>query len=566
MTPEQVPGTRPAGYAVALAHAARGRRVFPWKPIVKPGKVKPDKQPLTEHGHLDATTDERTIIAWWKRHPDAYAGWALPEGIGLVDIDDPAAFGATGYDLPPGPEQVGTLTRPDGLHRLYRVADGRQTQGTIPGADTRVGGDGWVALYSPEAFVGEPGPAPAWFPRRNGPNGTGTAIAVTRETPARAALATGRLLIPAGQRDGDLASIAGTMIAAGATPEAVEITFGLIDAAGGIEQPAGDRVTEADFHRIAFSVAETAARRAGTEGRNAVADLAVVSWAGLMAEPPTPPPTIRPGIPKVGAVVFAGSPKVGESLWAGQTALESRLPTLLIIEEGSRAGISYRMRVQAAALGIVDPPITVMYRQKIRLDDKASVDRLRAYVAETRPALIVMDPLNRLHSADENKPSQMTPVMDALAALAYDGDGRAVVAIHHVNKPSADRRGDIWDRLRGASSIRSGTDANLILDGDRGDDRKLVGEFRDAEPLIEFLKLDRTALLFRASEAPVAPAKVDPIALRAFVEERGQVVSRQIEEQFSVSRNTAKYALRALGCDEYEGARGALTFSLSTRQ
>lgn len=293
----------------------------------------------------------------------------------------------------------------------------------------------------------------------------------------------------------------------------------------------------------------------------------VISWAALMAEPPEPPPTIRPGIPEVGVAIFAGVPKVGKSLWASQTALESRRPTLLIIEEGSRSGISFRLRRQAFELGIEDPPITVMHRQRIRLDDRASVSRLRAYLAETRPELVILDPLNRLHSADENKPSQMTPVMDALAEIAYDDGGRAVVAIHHVNKPSADRRGDIWDRLRGASSIRSGTDANLILDGDRGNYRKLVGEFRDAEPLLEHLEFDRARLLFLPAAAPeAAPSKVDPIALRLFVEERRQVAAQLVAERFSVSRNTAKYALRALGCDEYAGARGILTFSLGTVQ
>jgi hypothetical protein len=118
MTPEP-------GYVIALAHAARGRRVFPWKPVTKPGKLKPTKQPLTEHGHLDATTDEARIIEWEKRWPGYLAGWALPEGIGLVDVDDPAAMDAAGLDLPPAPEQRGTLNRPDGLHRLYVVPDGR---------------------------------------------------------------------------------------------------------------------------------------------------------------------------------------------------------------------------------------------------------------------------------------------------------------------------------------------------------------------------------------------------------------------------------------------------------
>lgn len=292
--------------------------------------------------------------------------------------------------------------------------------------------------------------------------------------------------------------------------------------------------------------------------------LAMLTFKQLMADAPAPPPELpgprRTGVPKVGVTVIAGSPKVGKTLYASQMALESGLPALLVIEEGSLAGIAYRLSRQADELGIAEPPVTIVHRQRIRLDNRSSVDRLRAVVASQRPSLVVLDPLNRLHGADENRPTQMTPVMDALAGVAYDYSV-AVLAIHHLAKPSQERGGSVWDRFRGASSIRSGTDANLALDG-TGDRVKLVGEFRDAEPLLTYLELDREALLFTAAEAPEAPAKVDPLALRAYVEERRQVTGRQVMEQFEVSKPTAIKALRALGCDEFEGVRGVLSFSL----
>jgi hypothetical protein len=246
----------------------------------------------------------------------------------------------------------------------------------------------------------------------------------------------------------------------------------------------------------------------------------------------------------------AGPPKVGKTLWIPQTALESGRPCLLVLREGSLAGIVYRLSRQADALGVTDPPILVMHRQRARLDARRS-DQLRAIVAAERPALVALDPLNRLPWADENRPSQMTSVMDAMAGIAYDF-GCAVLAVHRLAKPSAKRRGDIWDRYRGASSIRSGTDANLALDGS-GDRVRLVGELRDAEPLSEWLELDREALLFRPADAPEAPSKVDAIALRAFVEGRRQVTAQAVMDEFRVTKNTALRALRALGCDEDAG-------------
>ena len=170
--------------------------------------------------------------------------------------------------------------------------------------------------------------------------------------------------------------------------------------------------------------------------------IAALTWDDLLAEPPEPPPVLEgTPIPKVGVTVLAGPPKVGKSLWSSQHALARR--STIVVEEGSMSGISWRLRRQWDALGGTGAPdLEVIHRQRIRLDDRASVARLRDHVQERRPELVVFDPLNRLHGADENRPTQMTPVMDALAGLAYDF-GTAIVALHHTNKPSQDRRGSI---------------------------------------------------------------------------------------------------------------------------
>lgn len=286
----------------------------------------------------------------------------------------------------------------------------------------------------------------------------------------------------------------------------------------------------------------------------------VLTWADLMAEPADPPPTIRPGVPADGVTVLAGPPKAGKTLLASQWAIESRRPALLVIEEGSLGSLRSRMAKQAEALGVTKPPIRFVHRRRVRLDNRDSIDWILAQCEDAE--LVVCDPLNRLHSADENRPTEMTRVMDGLAEI---GQGRAVLAIHHLAKPSAERRGDPWDRFRGASSIRSGTDANLILETN-GERMHLIGEFRDAEPLSQWLELDRSTLLFGPSDPPEAPTKVDAFALRAFVEERTVVTGRQVQDRFGVSRNTAFAALRALGCDEFSGARNVLSFSLGTRQ
>jgi hypothetical protein len=287
------------------------------------------------------------------------------------------------------------------------------------------------------------------------------------------------------------------------------------------------------------------------------AKMTAMSWTDIMAEPDAPVPTLIPGIPKVGLTVLAGSPKVGKSLFLTQTALTVGR-SLLVFEEGSRSGIAYRLRRQAEALGVSEPDLRLLHLQHIRLDNRDTVKRLRELVAEYRPVMVGLDPLNRLHGADENRPSQMTPVMDALSGIAYDF-GCSVVCVHHLGKPSMERRGDIWDRFRGASSIRSGTDSNLILDT-AADQLHLVGEFRDAEPLSQYLVLDRDTLTFSDGEAPKGTGKVDRTALVALIRERRQVTAREVCEAFKVSKPTALDALEASGADSFAGLRGALTY------
>ena len=92
--------------AVALAYAEAGIPVFPCA-----ASGPRCKQPLTEHGHHDATTDLDQIRRWWTRWPDALVG--IPtgpdSGVWVLDVDGrrlmvfrdpvplPQGLGATAY-------------------------------------------------------------------------------------------------------------------------------------------------------------------------------------------------------------------------------------------------------------------------------------------------------------------------------------------------------------------------------------------------------------------------------------------------------------------------------------
>ena len=80
--------------ATALEYASRGWPVFPVHVPAgggcscgNPGCEHVGKHPRTQHGLLDATTDEATIRQWWTDWPDANIGFATGAASGIVVLD-----------------------------------------------------------------------------------------------------------------------------------------------------------------------------------------------------------------------------------------------------------------------------------------------------------------------------------------------------------------------------------------------------------------------------------------------------------------------------------------------
>ena len=65
----------------ALDYAQRGHPIFPIK-----GRA---KEPLTEHGYYDATTNPAQIHTWWTRWPRANIGLACGHSADVLDVDGP---------------------------------------------------------------------------------------------------------------------------------------------------------------------------------------------------------------------------------------------------------------------------------------------------------------------------------------------------------------------------------------------------------------------------------------------------------------------------------------------
>jgi hypothetical protein len=140
----------------AARYAAAGVPVFPCVPG--------EKRPLTEHGFHDATTDPRTVQAWWMWSPPANIGIPTGQvsGIDVVDIDrytTDSGFAALGRArrarLTTGWAAL-VRTPSGGIHAYYPAHDERrQASWSAPKVRIDFRGDGGYVLAPPSA-VGTP--------------------------------------------------------------------------------------------------------------------------------------------------------------------------------------------------------------------------------------------------------------------------------------------------------------------------------------------------------------------------------------------------------------------------
>ena len=215
------------------------------------------KVPLLEDWPARATSDLDVIDELFAEYPGAAVGIATgaASGIVVVDVDDPEAFGAFCHEhalnMPPTP----TATTPSGgIHYFFQHPGGTVPNRVrfVPGADLR--GDGgqviapsqsgrsWAPSLTPDDVA--PAPLPPVLLEALQARPTGTAPPIADE-------------IPTGQRNGALASLAGSMRRRGMTE--AEILAALIAVNGNRCRPP---LPEDEVQAIAHSVARYEATEA----------------------------------------------------------------------------------------------------------------------------------------------------------------------------------------------------------------------------------------------------------------------------------------------------------------
>jgi hypothetical protein len=145
--------------------------------------------------------------------------------------------------------------------------------------------------------------------------------------------------------------------------------------------------------------------------------------------------------------VAAGSPCLGAF------PVHAPGPVLLYAAEDSatdlRARIETISRVRGISFEQLD--VRVITADSLRLDRIEDQDRLEATLALHRPALLILDPLVRVHAIDENVAGQVAALLGYLRSLQRT-NGAAIALVHHVRK-NASPTSSAGNNLRGSGDL-----------------------------------------------------------------------------------------------------------------
>jgi len=145
----------------------------------------------------------------------------------------------------------------------------------------------------------------------------------------------------------------------------------------------------------------------------------------------------------------------------GHFRVHQRGHVLLYAAEDTGPAIRHRVAGIAAARGVPLEQLAVglIRTPTLRLDDPDDQERLAHTVAKIKPRLLVLDPLVRLHRADENSSADISALLGFLRALQR-AHGVAILIVHHVRKSSASQPGQA---LRGSGDLHAWSDSSLYL-------------------------------------------------------------------------------------------------------
>jgi hypothetical protein len=538
--------------AAALAYASRGWYVVPLHHPVRANNgwrcscgeltcQSPAKHPRTKNGHLDATTHESTIRAWWKLWPRANVGTACgPSGLIVPDIDPrhggDASFEALRARL--GASTFETLTHQTGgggAHYIFHAPPevvekiGSHTNALgpeFPGIDVKAAGGYIVAPPSQHIFgaqytkeLSSPDD-PAELPQQL----ASLLIGFAQQKPSTGAITSER--IPEGTRHDRLFRAACALRRQGANAQ----TIG--EALRGMNAQCDPPLDKRELLNLARDVAARYApegapsKRVNTTSSDGHGPEFVRASEMLDDADEAIEYVVEGMIPVGGTAVFAGRPKSGKTTtaldlalcvargapWLGRSTHGG--PVLYVALEGAEG----YWRAKLRGLGVRQGD--ELYVCVGRAPD-AAIAWLRSAIERHGAALVIVDTMQRLlRVKDGNDYATGSNATDAVIELARM-TGAALLMVHHSGKRSRDA---IVDEVMGSTAWAAAVDTVIVLRR-HGEQRTIVSEQRCGAPIDEtVLALDELGHVLAAGSKTESDTQAMREAIVAFLREQPEPV------------------------------------------
>lgn len=216
--------------------------------------------------------------------------------------------------------------------------------------------------------------------------------------------------------------------------------------------------------------------------------------------PPEPTRWLIGGVlPEESCLVLGAEEKTGKTWFAldmaiclatGQRLLDEYEPrvtgkTLVYSPEGGWASRKRRMWGLCWGRGL-DPREVLcdlpVIEDRLDLATDESCERLRATIAEHKPALLIIDPFISAHlGMDENSSGDVQAVLNNVRDLLQENSGMSAILAHHLGKQHKDKSS--FHGLRGSTALGAWADGLISLrrmDSSPDAVRKVSFEHRDA--------------------------------------------------------------------------------------
>jgi len=276
---------------------------------------------------------------------------------------------------------------------------------------------------------------------------------------------------------------------------------------------------------------------------------------------PSPPAIVEEGLlPVQSRMIIGGEENVGKTILATQLALDIasgssflRLfdiskPRRVLVIQAEVAEALYQRRL-AKSVKIYSRKIRSGYLHfagpGIELDTKTGSDLFMTMVSETKADVVIIDPMYKFCSGDENSAGEVKRFLHVLDS-ALSEYGISVIMTHHKRKPYVTSSGKVvrvgLADFRGSSVLTGWADSRLIMT-DNPPKVTLDMELRHAtsKPQRIILTLDRKTMLFTAElpgSATLAEAVVVALVARGIT--RYNQLAAEVAKELGKSTRHAK--------------------------